>query len=151
MSGFRPVTNADGETIRDLVFSVLAEYGLAPDPAGTDADLADLERHYAPPGAFEVLERDGVIIGCYGLYALDERVCELRKMYLKADCRGQGLGKRLLTRALDRAREAGFATMTLETASVLREALALYESFGFRPCARAHLAGRCDRALSREL
>jgi putative acetyltransferase len=149
----RPATNADLEQIRDLVYGVLTEYGLKPDPASTDADLSDIEQSYfARGGTFFVLEAEsGSIIGAYGLYRMDTGTCELRKMYLRAEHRGQGLGKRLLDHALAQARELGFQKVVLETASVLKEAIALYESYGFRPYRPDHLSTRCDQAYSLDL
>jgi len=149
----RTATNADGERIRDLVYAVLEEYGLKPDPGSTDADLADIEQAYfASGGAFYVLEsQHGFIIGAYGLYRIDERTCELRKMYLHRDYRGKGLGKRLLEDALTRARQRGFARVVLETASVLKEAIALYQTYGFTPHEPEHLSPRCDQAYCLEL
>lgn len=135
------------------MFTVLGEYGLQPDPDGTDADLEDLERSYfARGGTFRVLqEEDGSIVGAYGLYPLEKHTCELRKMYLRRPHRGRGLGKLLLEDALTRARQLGFTTVTLETASVLKEAIALYKRYGFVPCPSAHLAARCDQAYVLEL
>ena len=149
----RPATNADAAPVRDLVFTVLAEYGLKHDPDTTDADIDDIEQAYfARGGTFRVLEtQDGAIIGAYGLYPMDDGTCELRKMYLHKDCRGQGLGKRLLDDALADARRLGFASVVLETASVLKEAIALYESYGFVPYQPDHLSSRCDQAYRMEL
>jgi len=180
----RPATNADCEPVRDLVFAVLAEYHLTPDPACTDADLRDIKQSYFHRGGvFYVLEeKDGTIIGSYGLYPIADcglqiadsnrgasaphsapvlgcfqpvpgpqgdaipSTCELRKMYLRRDHRGKGLGKRLLEHALTEARRLGFKTITLETASVLKEAVRLYEASGFKPYTPAHLSHRCDQA-----
>jgi len=149
----RPATNADREQVKDLVFTALAEYGLKPDPDTTDADLKDIEQSYlAQGGAFRVLETEnGAIIGAYGLYPMDDGSCELRKMYLRKDYRGQGLGRRLLDDALADARRLGFASVVLETASVLKEAIALYESYGFVPYQPDHLSSRCDQAYRMEL
>jgi putative acetyltransferase len=149
----RTATNADGGQIRDLVYAVLEEYGLKPDPESTDADLADIEQAYfASGGAFYVLEdRNGSIIGACGLYRIDERTCELRKMYLHRDYRGQGLGKRLLEDALIQARRRGFTRVVLETASVLKEAIALYQTYGFTPHEPDHMSARCDQAYILEL
>jgi len=65
----RPATNADTNTIREIVFSVLREYGLEPSPLTTDSDLDDIEASYINRGgAFDVLENgDGEIVGCVGL------------------------------------------------------------------------------------
>jgi putative acetyltransferase len=144
----RPATNADCRPVTELVYAVLGEYHLAPDPACTDADLKDIEQSYLERGgAFYVLEdRDGSVIGSYGLYPLQPGTCELRKMYLHRDYRGRGLGRRLLEDALANARRLGFARMTLETASVLKEAIRLYEGYGFTPYQPDHLSARCDQA-----
>jgi len=72
-------------------------------------------------------------------------------MYLHRDYRGQGLGKGLLDNALADARRLGFASVVLETASVLKEAIALYESYGFTPYQPDHLAPRCDQAYILDL
>ncbi|MCP4591978.1 MAG: GNAT family N-acetyltransferase [bacterium] len=144
----RQATNADADQIRALVFAVLEEYGLKPDPGSTDADLDDIEQSYfASGGAFYVLEdADDSIIGAYGLYRIASDTCELRKMYLSRNQRGKGHGRCLLDDALARARELGFTRVTLETASVLREAIALYERYGFVPYQPDHLSARCDQA-----
>jgi putative acetyltransferase len=149
----RPATNADRAAVERVVFGVLAEYGLAPDPGGTDADLRDLEASYhAAGGCFDVLiDADGKVIGTVGLARVSGTTCELRKMYLARAARGQGRGRRLLEHALARAAELGFTRVVLETASVLREAVALYERAGFRPYTPEHLAARCDTAYCLEL
>ncbi|HUY92121.1 MAG TPA: GNAT family N-acetyltransferase [Pirellulales bacterium] len=149
----RPATNGDAPAVRRLVFTILCDHGLAPDPASTDADLDDLEANYhRRRGSFDVLvDRDGQIIGSVGISPIDDKRCELRKMYLASACRGQGLGKRLLEQALDRARKLGFRRIELETAATLVAAVKLYESFGFRPFEPEHLSARCDQAYFLEL
>jgi molybdate transport system substrate-binding protein len=144
---------SDLACVRAIVAGVLAEYGLAPDPGGTDSDLADLEKSYfAPGGTFDVaVAADGSIVGCCGVMPLGTNTCELRKMYLVKDARGLGLGGRLLQRALAFAKGRGFRRMELETAAVLKDAIALYTGAGFRPIDRAHLAKRCDTVLALEL
>jgi len=147
----RPATTADGPAVRQLVFAVLTEHGLAPDPLGTDADLADIEASYRG-GGFHVLEAaDGRIVGCVGIAPLDTVACELRKMYLAADARGSGLGRLLLDTALANARAVGFRRVVLETATVLERAVALYLKYGFTPFRPDHLAARCDAAYALDL
>jgi putative acetyltransferase len=149
----RPADNKDCEDVARLVYGVLEEYGLKPDPACTDADIKDIESSYfGRGGTFFVLEaEDGSIVGAYGLYSIDEQTCELRKMYLHEAHRGKGLGKFLLEDALSKARQLGFEKMILETASVLKEAIALYKSYGFKEFMPDHLSSRCDQAYRLEL
>jgi putative acetyltransferase len=149
----RRASNKDREEVTRLVYGVLKEYDLEPDPGATDADLKDIEQSYfARGGTFLVLEeRDGSTIGAYGLYPLENQTCELRKMYLSSSHRGKGLGKLLLDDALSRARQLGFRKMVLETASVLKEAIALYKSYGFAEYEADHLSSRCDQAYLLEL
>ncbi len=149
----RPADNKDCENITRLVYGVLKEYGLKPDPACTDADIKDIESSYFNQGGkFFVLEaEDGSVVGAYGLYPMDERTCELRKMYLDKTHRGKGLGKFLLEDALSKAKQLGFERMILETASVLKEAIALYKSFGFIEYNPPHMSSRCDQAYLLEL
>ena len=149
----RPANNKDCEKVTELVYGVLKEYNLKPDPVATDADIKDIVHSYFERGgAFYVLEeKDGSIIGAYGLYPADGKTCELRKMYLYSSYRGKGLGKLLLEDALSRARQIGFKKMTLETASVLKEAISLYKSYGFVEYEPEHLSSRCDQAFVLEL
>jgi len=149
----RPANNKDGDNIADLVYGILREYDLKPDPACTDADIKDIESSYfGRGGKFFVLEtEDGSVIGAYGLYPVEEHTCELRKMYLHKAHRGKGLGKFLLEDALSKARQLGFERMILETASVLKEAIALYKSYGFAEYNPQHMSSRCDQAYQLEL
>ena len=149
----RLANNKDCDKIASLVYSILEEYNLKPDPASTDADLKDIEQSYFEQGGtFYVLEeKSGSIVGAYGLYPVESQTCELRKMYLHRSCRGKGLGKFLMESALSEARQLGFKRMTLETASVLKEAIALYKSYGFVEYQADHLSSRCDQAYKLEL
>jgi putative acetyltransferase len=150
----RMATNADGPAVEQLVFSVLGEYGLAPEPEGVDRDLRDLEGFYlAHGGWFGVwVDEAGAIYGSAGLGRVDERTCELRKMYLHPTKRGQGQGRAMLERALAEAKRLGYQRVILETATVLKEAVQLYERYGFRKTEpEGHCAKRCDLVMVREL
>lgn len=136
----------DAEPLSRLLRDTLVEYGLPPDPTGTDADVLDVERNYhAHGGEFEVLvDPDGEILGCYGLFPLARGELELRKMYLRPQVRGQGWGRAMLHRAIKRAIALDYEVLRLETASVLREAVGLYEAFGFVVDEEAPDVDRCD-------
>ena len=148
----RPATNDDAEKVKNLVFGVLREYGLEPEPGGTDTDLDDIEiSYFGRGGLFEVLETErGELLGTVGLYPIDSETIELRKMYFAKELRGRGVGKQTLERMIKRAKELGFKRIYLETNSVLKEAIGLYTKFGFVETDEKH-ALRCDAAFILEL
>ncbi len=150
---FRPASNDDLKPIVKLVFGVLREFGLQPDSGGTDADLQDIEANYLQRGGlFEVIEdRDGNLLGSVGVFPIDENICELRKMYFVPEIRGLGLGRHVLQRAVNQAKELGFRRMVLETSSKLPAAQRLYVRFGFQPFAADHLAARADQSYGLDL
>lgn len=148
---------ADAAAIRGLVRTVLSQMGLRRDADADDADLKNLAASYlSRGGTFDLaFDMQGAAVGCCGVYPLDGHrdspVCELRKMALLPAWRGQGLGRRLLERALAFARGRGYVCIELDTASSLKEAIALYRRAGFRPLARPHAGTRCDLAFSLDL
>jgi len=149
----REATAADGAAVRALVSRVLAEYGLPSEPTRADADLMNLDAHYRGAGGwFAVLEApEGGIVGSVGWAPHGPGTVELRKMYLDAAHRGRGLGRRLLEAALASARAGGARRVTLETATVLGEAVRLYERAGFRRAPEAPQFCRCDLVMVLDL
>lgn len=144
----RPANNADADTIKHLVFSVLKEYSLKPDPNSTDTDLDAIEQHYfSQNGFFAALEINNAIVATVGLHRVDNTTCELRKMYCLPEHRGCGVGRVLMEFALAKARELGYNRVILETASPLLEAIGLYKKFGFKEFHLDHLSCRCDQAF----
>src|ERR1700675_912089 len=104
----RAATNHDIPSIKNVVFSSLREFGLNPDENGKDKDLNDIEISYLSNNGFfgVVIQREAnLIVGCFGLFPLNENICELRKMYLLKEIRGKGLGKFILDTAIQTARE----------------------------------------------
>ena len=148
----RPATNADCTEVQALVYGVLAEFGLEPDYGGTDRDITDIEANYLDRGGvFNVIENDqGKIVGTVGLYPLDELTIELRKMYFAPEARGNGLGQKLLREMIEKARNLGYLRVYLETASVLKQAVHIYEKAGFMRVVDKHTP-RCDQAFVLEL
>ena len=143
----------DSAAIRSIVSETLAEFGFEVESSGTDSDLVDVPRSYQTRGgAFRVIEDDGgTIVGCGGLYPLDETVVELRKMYFRPAIRGQGLGRRLLDDLIAEARRRHFERIELETASNLTAAIALYQRAGFVETNGSKHSCRCDRTFALDL
>lgn len=143
----RPATSVDLPAIRELVHAVLTEHGL-PFDAEESGDLFDLETYRG--GMFDVLERDGAIVGSVGLAPVGDATCELRRMYLVPAARGAGEGRQLLEHALRCARDRGFRRIELLTAAPLAKARRLYERAGFRRVERPASQG-CDLAYALDL
>lgn len=149
----RTAAPSDAAAVREIVRAVLGEYGLPPDPHGIDRDLDDLDAHYFSRGGTFLIAvaSDGTVVGSCGVAPLEGSTWDLRKMYLRAEARGHGLGKRLLARALAFVRSRGGKRVELETASVLKEAIGLYQRAGFQPLHRPLQAQRCDKAFALDL
>ena len=81
---------------------------------------------------FFVARRDGVAIGCAALRIDPDGYGELKRMYVAAEARGLKLGRRLLGRVEEEAREEGLECVRLETGIHQPEALGLYRSAGYR-------------------
>ncbi|MEA5444578.1 GNAT family N-acetyltransferase [Gammaproteobacteria bacterium AB-CW1] len=147
-------TAEDRDAVVALLAQVLAEYGLNFEPEDADEDVVHVQKHYMDrQGEFWLVEIDQRIVGTAAFYPLHGRadVAEIRKMYLLPEARGQGLGRWLLDFLEDRARARGFKYARLETAAVLKEAIALYESAGYTTAPDSVATRRCDRVLIKAL
>lgn len=83
---------------------------------------------------YNVAEVDGKIIGGAGIYPTDglpEDTCELVKMYLTSEARGQGIGRLLIEKCIAQAKQLGYKNIYLESMPELKKALSIYAKFGF--------------------
>jgi putative acetyltransferase len=148
------VTAADVAEVIDLVRETLAEFGLRfGEGSKTDAELAGLPGSYeAGGGAFWVAVDDARrLLGTCGVFPVAPETLELRKMYLRADARGLGLGKRLLDEAVGWARAHGGRRIVLDTTHQMTRAIRLYEAAGFVRDDAQIRGARCSRGYVLEL
>jgi len=143
----------DRQTAFNLIGSVLAEYGLEQEPQGADRDVLEVEEFYQKKnGEFWVIERNSKLVGTGAYYPISrgENAVEIRKMYLLPEARGFGLGKFLLIELEKAIAQKGFNQIWIETASVLKEAVQLYERYGYQPSTGVETL-RCDKVYVKYL
>jgi GNAT superfamily N-acetyltransferase len=118
---------------RALIQALNAELSeMYPEPGANHFGL-DPEQVAAGRGAFLVVRRDGVPVGCGALRTLDARTGELKRMYVDPATRGSGLGRRLVEALEAEARALGLRRLVLETGTRQTAAIALYRATGFEP------------------
>jgi putative acetyltransferase len=102
-----------------------------------DKELAGLPGDYAPPdGRLLLVKAAGELAGCVALHQLEGKVCEMKRLYLRPNFRGQGLGRALAKTIIDEARKIGYRRMRLDTVEpVMKKAVAMYRKLGFKEIA----------------
>ena len=82
--------------------------------------------------AFFVMRHDGMPAGCGGVKLFGTAYGEIKRMYVRRQFRGLGLGKSMLHHLADYARQQGVLVLRLETGIYQSEAIGLYERCGFQ-------------------
>ena len=128
---------------REEIAALFAEYTAAlveGDPAfrqyldkqGYDAEAANPEHKYGLPGGRLYLARiEGEPAGCVALRPLDDKRCEMKRLYVRPAFREQGIGELLVRRIIDDARAIGYDCLLLDTLPFLKVAIGMYRRLGF--------------------
>lgn len=132
----RNIEERDNKEIAEVIRSVFREFKI--DRPGTvyfDSATDDLYSLFKKPGSvYWVAEENGKIIGGCGLYTtpgLPEDCAELVKLYLLQGERGKGIGRMLMEKTFESARDFGYRQLYLESMPELSKAIGIYEKAGF--------------------
>ena len=136
MVTIRGLRKEDNPILAKIVKDTLAEFGANhPNTVYYDPTTDNLFEVFQTPGSkYFLAEIDGQMVGGGGIYptdGLDKDTCELVKMYLLPQARGHGLGRLLIERCIAAAKENGYKKIYLETMPELKQAMKVYEKFGF--------------------
>lgn len=102
-----------------------------------DKELAELPGYYVPPsGRLFLAVDDDDVMGCVALRKIGERIGEMKRLYVRPEFRGRGLGRTLTQKLIAEAKQIGYESLRLDTLpGKMDQAIAMYRSLGFREIA----------------
>lgn len=100
---------------------------------GFEEELRSLPGKYAPPdGRLYIVKYDNKFSGCIALRKLENGICEMKRLYLREELRGKGIGRKLVEKIINDAKEIGYEKMRLDTIKEkMPNAVDMYERYGF--------------------
>ncbi len=137
---YQAETNEDRAEIRELFWEYLhwanvkisEDFGFSFDiEEMLENDMLNLEKFYPPHGRLLLAEMDDRVAGLACMRRISEDIGEFKRMYVRKEYRGLGIGRTLLERLIDEAKEIGYPKVRLDSAKFMEAAHSLYRSNGF--------------------
>jgi ribosomal protein S18 acetylase RimI-like enzyme len=121
------------QSARELFIQYADSLGFDLEFQGFGRELAKLPGDYAAPqGCILIAEVDGDFAGCVALRPLEDNICEMKRLYVKPEYQGRGIGRTLASSVIGEARKIGYQKMRLDTVESMQAAQGLYFSLGFK-------------------
>lgn len=122
------------DEVRLLIQEYASSLGLDLCFQNFDQEMTTLPGDYSPPtGALLLAEDQGKAVGCVAIKKISNEVCEMKRLYVRPNSRGKGVGKVLTETILQKARTFGYKRVRLDTLPSMKEAVSMYVSMGFKP------------------
>jgi putative acetyltransferase len=133
----RPIESRDNEALAKVIRTALAEFGAnKPGTVYFDPTTDALFELFRTPGSYYyVATIDEKVVGGCGIFPtenLPDGTCELVKLYVANEARGTGLGRQLMEKSMNWAKENGYTQVYLESMPELSKAVSIYEKVGFK-------------------
>ena len=97
-----------------------------------DLELENLDKKYGlPKGRLYIATVEGDVAGCIALRNIDDKSCELKRLYVRPEFRGNQIGQMLIEQIISDARDLGYKQILLDTLPFLKSAIYIYEKLGF--------------------
>ena len=97
-----------------------------------DHEIEHLEEKYGEPyGRLYIAFYDGKLAGCIALKQIDDKKCEMKRLFVKSEFRGKNIGNILANKVIDEAKKIGYKSMLLDTFPFLTSAIKMYKKMGF--------------------
>jgi putative acetyltransferase len=98
-----------------------------------DKELASLPGDYSPPdGKLLIAMKNNQAVGCVALRKFEGNICEMKRLYVRPEFRGDRIGKLLAEKIIEEAKSIGYKKMYLDTVPSMKEAIQLYKDLGFK-------------------
>jgi putative acetyltransferase len=124
------------EQVRALVLEYAGSLGVDLCFQDFAREMREFPGEYIPPEGCLLLAMSGEEpAGCVGLRPLEPGVCEMKRLYVRPQYRGQRLGQHLARAIIAEARELGYVAMRLDTLPSMKAAIGMYRELGFQPIA----------------
>lgn len=97
-----------------------------------DQEIEHLQEKYGyPNGRLYIAFFDGKLAGCIGLKKIDDEICEMKRLYVRAEFRGKHIGNILAEKVINEAKKIGYKSIVLDTFPFLSAAIKMYKKMGF--------------------